>query len=323
MIKSQIENDPSDFDIYNTDDHIDKVYKKIEDNFEKYFGLMIEKAPSFLLHSKLGGAKKDEINFGKIAGSLFNYDIVLFEEEREKYLHIFSDDSLQEFLEDPNAFKAALQSGCPIIRQCIFSKRQVMREWQKSFKLASGSDLLQMFVNLTQFAKECKSNYKPEVYFDYDKYEEFKFDELDEEGYGVPGVIGTGIKSVVLYNFYPEIFPSRTRIGLYGLYFLTDMEHFDLPSRTSEFLMINDLVNLADASEKGRHNYKMDQNYWYSYGPYTLYALRIYKLIKNRYKEEKIQLNDELKYVYVKKFMESICKQYDEQIRSMLGGDDE
>ena len=51
---------------------------------------------------------------------------------------------------------------------------------------------------------------------------------------------------------------------------------FNLPSKSSEFLMVNDIAPASDGS------IVMDQNYWYPYGLFSLYALRVFRWIGQR-----------------------------------------
>jgi hypothetical protein len=147
---------------------------------------------------------------------------------------------------------------------------------------------------------------------------QFGFDPLDvDDNLAVRGVVGMGIKSVILYHLYPSVFPRRSSRDLYGMYFLTEHDSFDLPSGTSEFIMIDDTISL-DHNEN--RNYKLDQNYWYPYGVFTLHAMSIYRLLKNRLAQGSILLNDEHMFVWVSLFLEFVCSQNTEYIETMLGG---
>ena len=65
--------------------------------------------------------------------------------------------------------------------------------------------------------------------------------------FGLGLILRDPIKSIVLYHLDPERLPPRGRYGLYGLYFLSDRDHFG-PSKSSEFLTVNDLNPVSDGS---------------------------------------------------------------------------
>jgi hypothetical protein len=140
-----------------------------------------------------------------------------------------------------------------------------------SFRRAKGSDLLAVFSNVLDFSNAWVAQQPEASYAVLDSADDFGLDPLDaDETMTLPKVIGMGIKSIVLHHLDPRVFPQRTRNDLYGLYFLSGMQDFGLASGSSEFLMINDREPASNGS------LIMEHNFWYPYGLYSLYAIRIF-----------------------------------------------
>jgi hypothetical protein len=308
-----------EFDLIRKQNHIKLVTSEINLTFPKYFASMIEDV------SRDGGmeqlaqkfrVKKAKSDAPACLREALRSVLKGYEEEKAKYQEVFNDESMQEYREDPDAFKGHLAKKCPVIRRSLGSQRSEMREWQQKFKYTPAVELTDTFVNLQDFAQEYIDATDPKEYRRFDRCAEFKLGKLqDDEDFYVLGVIGMGIKSAVLYHQDPRLFARRGRMDLYGLYFLSNEKDFGLPSGTSEFLMINDL---REASET--HNLKMDQNYWYPYDLFSLYALRLYRLLSDSCKALGIQLDNNHLYVYVVVFLEHVCRINHDAIEVMLGG---
>ena len=127
----------------------------------------------------------------------------------------------------------------------------------------------------------------------------------------IVNVVGMGIKSIILYHLDPERLPARGRNGLYGLFFLSGRQHFKLPSDSSEFLMINDLNPASDGS------IIMDQNYWYPYSVFSVYALRVFRWIAERAQKTHVTVDPSVRYVYVERFFSAVCDQHSDDLKTM------
>ena len=106
-------------------------------------------------------------------------------------------------------------------------------------------------------------------------------------------------------------FPPRGRNGLYGLFFLSGKDSFGLPSGSSEFLMVNDVSTASDGSMI------MDQNYWYPYGVFSLYALRTSRWLERRATEASLPIDASLRYVYVERFFNAVCDLHKDDLKTM------
>ena len=85
---------------------------------------------------------------------------------------------------------------------------------------------------------------------------------------------------------------------------------FGLPTKSSEFLMINDENLVADCII-------MDQNYWYPYGLFSLYALRIFRWIESRAATASFTVDKSRRYVYVERFFRSVCNEHADDRKTM------
>lgn len=243
---------------------------------------------------------------------VFEKAMASYEKEAQKYRRVFDQRALDEFHDDPNAFKQALTRDVPIIANTLRQRRAELREWQIHFRGARANDLLEVFSNVVDFVAWWSDDHPAGRYAKLNVPTAFDLDPLDsDESMLITNVIGMGIKSVVLYHLDPERFPPRGRLGLYGLYFLSGKEHFDLPSESSEFLMVNDTAPAPDGS------IIMEHNFYYPYGLFSLYALRVFRWINERAETIGLTLNRPMRYVYVEQFFETVCAQHVDDMKTM------
>lgn len=308
-------------------DHVDALWAAVEQSLPGYLSTMVApKAPGGEdILSKLGATGKFKIS-GKKAKptaviadpSRFEDALESFEKRAAKYRAFFLTDLLQEFRDDdPDSFKGQVSKKCPVIQAGLQSKSEDLKEWQIRFKMTPSAELLTTFENLVAFADDyVESDGDEDDYSQHDAMGDFKFEGFDGEHVGVPGVIGGGIKSEVLYHLHPRLFPLRSRAALYGLYFLTGRSYFGLHSKTSEFLMINDTVKNPD------WNMRMDHNYWYSYALFTLYAMRVARALQAVCAEKGLSFEVENRYVYVDAFFRHVCNRHPDDLKVMRGVDE-
>ncbi len=69
-------------------------------------------------------------------------------------------------------------------------------------------------------------------------------------------------------------------------------------------------------------NKNMEHNFWYPYGLFSLYALRLYRMLHQRFGALGIKPDAAHRYVYVVFFLDRVCHLRDnwEAIEVMLGG---
>ncbi|WP_205623784.1 hypothetical protein [Flavobacterium reichenbachii] len=133
------------------------------------------------------------------------------------------------------------------------------------------------------------------------KCDDLDYYDLDKETYTAYGVIGGGIKSHFIFKLFPEMYPSRSREAVWALYYLSNKKKFDCKEE-SQFLMIN--------SNEGT----TQQNYFYPYGIFAFYALRIFNKLKELYAKNGVILSIEYRFVAVDGFLSFISRSHQNEI---------
>ncbi|MCA8937741.1 MAG: hypothetical protein KDB68_16210 [Planctomycetes bacterium] len=279
-----------EFDLIRKPEHVAKVWAEIESRLPKYW----------------------ESTLGSMAPFHFIGAIDDYNSEAEKYRELFSAEAMDEFHDDPNSFKQTLMHDVPVTARTLRQKRAELKEWQMHFRRSSPNDLLTVFANVMDFQETWREAHPPAEYAGYDALEEFELDPLDDdETMRILKVVGMGIKSIILHHLDAGRFPARSRYGLYGLFFLTGHNTFGLPSDSSEFVMIND----EDPTSSG--SLIMDQNYWYPYGLFSLYALRISRWLEPHINAGGVKFDANLRFVFVERFFKLICDEHNDDLKTM------
>ena len=309
-----------EYDLIRQPDHIANVWSVIDASLPQYWDRFVESVvppdPAAQLATKFEtSSKKVPGEAGAVLVRFFEKAIRDYEKEAPKYARFFDLEAFDEYYDDSNAFKQVLSRGVPIIAQTLRSRRTELKDWQRSFRTARAKDLLAVFESVLDFIGEWWESHPIDQYIQHASESEpsaFGLDPLDDdETMSLAGVIGMGINSTVLFHLDPQRLPRRGRNGLYGLYFLSKMQDFGLPSGSSEFLMVNDINPTSDGSMI------MDQNYWYPYGLFSLYSLRVYNWIEMRCEETGVTLDPRLRFVYSERFFDAICTQHQDDLRTM------
>ena len=297
--------------------HLELVLKEIQKNFGSYFpdfletqaGKAITAAKAAEIAKVLGATTRSRTpSASKQTEAFLNiirYAIDDFEKDREKYEEFMDLDALEEYADDPSNFKnTVLKNHCPIIHSTLQNKKaKELDKYRMEFKKADPGDLLIVVKNLAAFAI-CyfEDNYDLESYDEISSLEELALSDLDtDENYTVYGVIGGGIKSHLLYKKNPEVFPNRSRDAIWALYYLTGKSTFDC-RQDSEFLMIN--------AEKGI----TQQNYFYPYELFSIYALHIFQLLNTEAKRIGVELDINYRYVFVDAFLSFVAESHAAEI---------
>ena len=282
-------------------DHVDKVVETIRKNFEEYFERFIyTEAGNELtgedfakLREKFGGASCKNISgIDKVAKfkRIIIESIDKYEKDREAYKAIFDLELLEEYRDEDDAdtFKSKiLRNECPIIRKTLSNKKaKELGKYRAAFSHIDPYELLDVVINLCEFSDEYSSEYDSKSYETYDCYEDLDLSLLDTDEYTAYGVIGGGIKTLMLYKINPAVFPSRSRNALWALWFLSGKEVFECIT-DSEFLMIDSHKNIVQ------------QNYFYPYELFAYYAYSIYKMLEEKAKKLNVLIDPDYKYVIV------------------------
>lgn len=301
-------------DCYYDDEHTWAVAEAVEKNFEEYFERFVETDGGLLLSDSEFSELKKKFAFytnnNSKDNNANNFKLLIaeayeeFEKDRQKYLNIFDDETLEEWEDDPATFKSkVLRQECPIIHSTLYNKRaKELDKYRYEFSKADPEKLLATITNLYDFANEYMSDYYDEEAYDIvNVYSDLGLEKLDTEEYTVFGVIGGGIKSHLLYKFQPSAFPNRSRNAIWAFWYLTGKEKFDC-EMDSEFIMID--------VEKST----VQQNYFYPYELFSYYAHEVYLLLKEKAEEMGVYIDPRYKYVVVDRFLNYVAEEHSEEI---------
>lgn len=294
-------------------DHINHVLDEITDNFPSYFSRFCSTTDSNQLDSQLSELSTVFKVTTKKKKSLPRKDVLLdhyqrfiedFSNNQQKYIDFLDIDYLEEYEDDPAAFKSYLKNSCPIIHNSLWSPAKEMDKYREAFYASNPSDLLRATKNITRYANEFYSSFVDSYHESKGNYEELSLSELSKEDYIVYGVIGNGIKSHFLYKMHPEAFPNRSRNSIYALYYLTAKKTFGFKD-DSEFLMID------------VHKSITQQNYFYPYDLFSFYALKIYLMLKKASIDEGVSFQNQYRYVYLDTFLDFVANQHMDEINEL------
>lgn len=299
------------------EEHIQEVLDATKVNFDKFFNSFIG----------LNGDKKTQNNDDKLSELQAHFGIraskpktiarevikVHFEERQKQaieeyksdksaYEELLDEETLEEYEDNPNSFKTtALKKECPIIRKTLNSSDRELKKFKESFANANSQELLNTITNLSEFGRDYAGNYNESEYENIADFCGFHVDEFTTEDLTYFGVIGSGIKSLMLYKLYPHMFPYRSQNAIWALWYLTDKETFGC-REGSEFLM----VDVEKTTTR--------QNYYYPYDLFCFYAFSIYKMFKKKAKEIGSVLDVSHRYVLVDDFFNYIVSLHEDEI---------
>ena len=264
--------------------HVTEVLSALEKNFAGYFENFVD----------FDAAK----NFGQIINSA----IKDFDNDRDAYKEIFDAEFLEEYEDDPNAFKSnVLKNKCPVIRKTLQSRMDELKQYKVSFRRADANELFEKITSICTFGREYFNRYDATTYENVKTYYDLGMEILDEDECSLSGVVGVGIKSRILYKLYPAVFPNENQNSIWSLYFLSGQEAFDC-DYGSEFLMIDDEDSVTR------------QNYSYPYQLFAYYALELYKWLELEAAKINLPLNKNYRYVAVDAFLTSVADMHEADI---------
>lgn len=296
-------------------DHIDKVWDEMKQIIPTYFqqyidtegGHTIQDSEAEKLAEKFGSTAKPKSktkDSKKILDRLLKESIDNFEKERQVYQDILNLEALDEYKHDVNSFKnTVLKNQIPIIRKTLQNKMaKELDKFRIAFNNAQPGHLFEVTSNIISLANEWRNEwYDAKEFEQIDNVDDLNYFQLDEDGYIAYGVIGGGIKSNFIFKLFPEMFPSRSREAVWALYYLSSKKRFGC-KEDSQFLMIN--------ANEGT----TQQNYFYPYGLFSFYALRIFNKLKQLYAVNGISLPIEYRFVAVDDFLSFVARNHQDEI---------
>ena len=261
--------------------HIQQVLAEIERNFPGYF-------ESFAQQS---------------LGPVFSNRIQEYEKEQEVYREYLDLEALDEFEYDPNAFKSHTRKRCPIIRRCLMAQDEVMKAYQKSFKLATGRQLLDTVRNIAEFSISYVVDFDDEAHEDVTTYSDLGLEPLNDDKYQRLGVIGYGIQSSLLYGLYPRSFAHRSQNAVWSLYFLSGRKDFELEDGP-EFLMVRPNEGTCE------------QNFFYPAELFGFYALSVFVMLELACEDLGVTFENRYRYIYLSRFCDHVANTHREDINA-------
>lgn len=311
----KLSNTKQDFERVNEKDHIDKILAAFDEKIPEYFNRITASQEV---------DSDNQMAMKLLWNKLMQECVEEYQKESLAYEDFFSVERMDEFedVDDPKVFKGALRNECPIIRKSLNSKMEELQKWKEDFARSKPQELLETFANFLDFVRQYSSDMTDTKYASLATPEDFEdLAQFSEDpDLSLQNVIGAGIKTTIIYNLFPRFLCKSVRRTLYGMYFLSMDLHDQMPSRTSEFVMIDDKSNHTGERDSYR-NFRMEHNYWYPYNLFMCYAKHILDKLEILLKPLGIHLAPEYRYVYVNYFLELICKEHSEAIRTMMGGD--
>ncbi len=299
--------------------HIKRVWAAVEKNFSPYFSTYTQQG----LNDHLKKSSKAAI--------------IAYVHEAGLYHSFLDADAVDEYRADPRQFCRDLQRDLPLIRTLIHARRDELEEWKIRFKLVSAknpAELLRVFANQARFASELKRCVDIKIYGSIDDVGALAFEEFDQGAeddrfaysadhnrnpdghikfgkYHIAGVIGLGIITKVLWYHAPGHLPHRGWQSLVALHFLSGKKDFSLPSRTSEFLMYTPLERAS----------RIEHNFYYPYSLFTLYSLRIARLIEKGFAALNVPFDPAYRFVLTEDFLKHVAEQHVDETRDWIQQD--
>jgi hypothetical protein len=191
----------------------------------------------------------------------------------------------------------------PIIRRTLQNKQaKELDKFRAAFNSAQAGHLFEVTSNIVKLAHQWRNDwYEEETFEKIDTCDELGYYDLDEDGYTAYGVIGGGIKSHFIYKLFPDMYPNRSREAVWALYYLSSKKKFGCKEE-SQFLMIN----VKEGTTQ--------QNYFYPYGLFSFYALRIFNQLRKFNANHGVILPAEYRFVVVDDFLSFVARQHQSDI---------
>lgn len=299
-----------EFELLSDQEHMEKVWGVMQVRLEEYVNGYLEGVSHY----------NDLPTPGDSFSALLNEMIRKNDKLHDRYFEIFDMDAMEEeYSEDTEGFKSViLKKECDVIRKTLQSKSEALGEWKKKFYGCKSQQLYDTFYNMLNFAIEYNEEMDEDSLSNVDRIEEIGFAQMDEDACYQSGVLGYGIVSNILNHMYPRVFPGNYKAGVYSLHFLTGKGHgVDMPSDSSEFLMVKDDFYSKTGIIETEHNY------YFPYETFGLYTLRIF-----RYMEEKIKTRfhkefpSDYRFLLTNDFYDYVTTIHHSDISTLCGNDD-
>lgn len=231
----------------------------------------------------------------------FERAIQKYEREQIRYQNYMNLEALDEFADDPGAFKSETAKHCPIIQNCLNSQEAVMETYQRAFGRTTGRLLLTPVRSIAEFGRDYVLAFKDSQHESATSPGDLRLELLNDPMYSLNNVIGYGIQSSMLYGQYPREFAHRSQNAVWALYFLSGRKEFGLTDG-SEFMMVQ--------AERGT----CEQNYFYPAHLFGFYALKTYLQLKDACARIDVRFQNRYRYIYLSEFCDHVADAHREDI---------
>lgn len=252
--------------------------------------------------------KNSEIRFKEDKKiELENIKNILFEWEKQIALDckIFRDsfnlELLKEFEGEYETFKDESFSTIPwTVKAALKTPDEELIRYKAAYASTPPKLIFDTVKKILTRAK----NYHEKMKIDYSnikKVKDLKLQSINDPELLLPGVVGLGIRSEILYRLYPSNFSIMTRKSIWGMYFLVG-ENID-------FIKF----------EKNRDNeYRISHDWEYDYERFTYLCNIIANLLEIELKNYKVSMKPMYRFAYVGYFLNIISKNNEELIDSLI-----
>lgn len=312
MISSQIDSSIGEieFELLSDQEHMEEVWAVMQPRLEEYVNDYLEGISHY----------KDLATPGDSFLALLAEMIRKNDKVQDRYFEIFDMELMEdEYSEDTEGFKAVtLKKECDIIRKTLQSKSEALGEWKKKFHGCKSQQLYDTFYNMLTFAVEYDEEMDEDTLAEVDTIEEIGFAQMSEDACYQSGVLGFGIVSNILNHMYPRAFPGNYKAGIYSLHFLTGLgKGVNMPSESSEFLMVKDDVYSKTGIIESEHNY------YFPYETFGLYTLRIFRFLEKKIKARfHKEFPSDYRYLLTNDFYDYVTSIHRSDISTLCGNDD-
>ena len=312
MVRSLVDTEiwDDEFGLLVDQDHMDKVWNVMQERLERLVNDYLEGVSHF----------KDMSSPSDGFSAFLNELIKKNDKLHDKYHELFDMDLMDEdYSEDTEVFKSViLKKECDVIKNTLQSKSDTLAEWKSKFYGCKSQQIYDTFYNLLSYAVDYNEEMTEDVMSEIDTIDDIGFRQMIEDACYQSGVLGFGIVSNILNHMYPRVFPGNYKAGVYSLHFLAGKGNgIDMPSESSEFLMVKDDVRSKTGTIESEHNY------YFPYETFGIYTLRIY-----RYMEDKIKTRfhkefpSDYRYLLTNDFYDYVTAVYRSDIVTLRGNDD-
>lgn len=325
MILSQSE-EAGEYKLVRELPHISSVQDAISQNVDAYFDRWVDGLGAQGMATSLSTAFSvtfdKKVIRGRSLRSRLDTALAAYETQAASYRTFFDSEALDEYRGGHEAaFKNDLLREVPIIRGTWNSPSPELNDWKIKFRQKDAKELLTMFENLVDFAGEWRTGRGAAALEVARSPDEVGFDKVDDDPtLYIIGVVGVGIKSAILHHLDPACFPRRDRNAMYALLFLTGKRDLGMPTRTSEFVMtVDKKIGGWEAAER---NHRMEHNFWYPYGVFTLHCMHVLRRIGQRSAELGVTIEASHRFVVLAAFLDGVRDLHKLDVRTMLGHDE-